>query len=151
MNADASNLLEQLLPFIGIPIFFLVFFILFNYLLPMFGGWKHLAKRYSTQQAANTISGERIYIRQVNIGGMNMKNIVRFYKTHRGLFMSQIALFRGKQPNLLIPWDAFKSVQHKKILFFKSVRLSIGSPEVSYLEMSAKDFEKFKDRISLGA
>ena len=38
-----------------------------------------------------------------------MKNIVRFYKTHRGLFLSQLALFRGNQPNLLIPWDAFKS------------------------------------------
>jgi hypothetical protein len=151
MNADASNLLGQLIPFIGIPIFFLVFLIIVRYIIPMFGGWKHLAQRYSTQQEANTVSGENIRIRQVNVGGTNMKNIVRFYKTHRGLFMSQMALFRGKQPNLLIPWDAFKNVQHKKILFYKSVRLSIGSPEVSYLEMSAKDFEKFKDRISLDA
>jgi hypothetical protein len=141
-------MLEQFLPFIGIPIFFLVFFVVVRYIIPMFGGWKHLAKRYSTPQAANTVSGERVYIRQVNIGGTNMKNIVRFYKTHQGLFMSQMALFRGNQPNLLIPWEAFKSVQHKKVLFFKSVRLTIGSPAVSYLEMSAKDFEKFSDRVN---
>lgn len=139
----------DLIPFLVFPFVILMFFIMVRYVVPNLGGWKHLAKHYSTPQEANMISGEKISIRQINVGGVNMKNIVRFYKTHQGLFMAQMALFRGHQSNLMIPWEAFTEIKHKKLLFFKQVRLIVGSPEVSYLEMSARDFEKLRDRIEV--
>ncbi|MEL7148724.1 MAG: hypothetical protein AAFO69_20285 [Bacteroidota bacterium] len=137
----------DLMPFLVIPLVLLVLFIVVRYIIPQLGGWKHLAKHYSTPQEANMVQGEKIRIRQINVGGVNMKNIVLFYKTQQGLFMAQMALFRGHQSNLMIPWDAFTEIRHKKVLFFKQVRLIVGSPEISYLEMSARDFEKIRDRV----
>ncbi|PSR13205.1 MAG: hypothetical protein DA408_18845 [Bacteroidetes bacterium] len=143
-------MLEEMLPFIGIPIAFLVFFVISRYVIPNLGGWKHLAKHYATSEEANTMMGEHLRIPVVKVGGLNLKNIVRFYKTNRGLFLSQRSFFRGNQPNLMIPWSAFGRVTHKKQFFTKQVHLEIGTPAISYLEMREKDFLLFKDRLPKG-
>lgn len=139
--------MDDLLPFIGIPIFIVVFMVIFFVVIPNLGDWKKLARHYGTNQRANTVMGERIHFGRINIGGLNLKNMVRGYKTHQGLFLTQFLNFTGTSPNILIPWDEFQAVEERKILFFKTYRLPIGDPQVSYLEMSEKHYSVLADRL----
>lgn len=139
--------MEELLPFIGIPIFIVVFFVVFFVVIPNLGGWKKLAKHYTSNQQANTVMGERIHFGRINIGGLNMKNMVRGYKTHQGLFLTQFLNIFGTSPNLLIPWDEFQPSKEQKMFFFKTYRLPIGNPQVSFLEMSEKHYSILADRL----
>lgn len=135
------------MPFIGIPIFIAVFMLIFYVVIPNLGGWKKLAKQYGTTQRADTIMGERIHFGEINIGGLNMKNMVKGYKTHKGLFLTQYLFFQGRNPNLLIPWEEFQPAEERKFLFIRRYRIPVGSPQVSYLEISARKYELIADRL----
>ena len=139
--------MTDLLPLLGIPVFFIVFVAIFRYLIPRFSDWGKLAERYGTDQAANTVMGERIHFGQLKIGRLRMKNMVKGYKTHRGLFLTQYLFFFGKQPNLLIPWEAFQRPERRKVLFINYVRLPVGNPVITELEMMESVFNEFADRL----
>jgi hypothetical protein len=139
--------MEQFLPFLGIPIVFIVFFVLFRYVFPRLGGWSTLAERYSTTLKSSQIDGERINFGEINVGGLNMKNMVRGYKTKEGLFLTQHFFFLGNAPNLLIPWEVFQTPERRDFLFMKRVRLYIGFPSATYLEMPEKKYRLLEDRL----
>lgn len=140
--------MESFLPFIGIPLFFIVFFVLFRYVIPNLSDWRKLAERYGTTLTSTTVDGERVHFGDIKIGGLNMRNMVQGYITEQGLFLTQYLFFQGKQPNLLIPWKAFHRPEQRNILFIKRVRLPIGFPStISYLEMPEKNYLRFADRL----
>lgn len=138
--------MEQFLPFLGIPLVFIVFFVLFRYVFPRLGGWSTLAERYSTPMKSSQINGERINFGEINVGGLNMKNMVRGYKTKEGLFLTQY-FFLMNGPNLLIPWEVFQTPERRDFLFIKRVRLYIGFPSMTYLEMPEKKYHQIEDQL----
>lgn len=140
--------MEDFLPFIGIPLVFIVFFVLFRYVIPALSDWRKLAERYSTTLNSTTVEGERIHFGDIKIGSLNMRNMVKGYKTEEGLFLTQYLFFQGKHPNLLIPWEAFHRPEQRNILFIKRVRLSVGFPSIiSHLEMPEKNYLRLADRL----
>lgn len=142
--------MEDFLPFIGIPIFFVVFILIFWVVIPNIGGWKKLAQHYGTTQKADTIMGERIHFGEIRVGGINLKNMVKGYKTHKGLFLTQYLFFMGNAKNLYIPWEEFQPAEEVNFLFIKRYKLRIGSPEVSYIEITKRKYEQLQDRLTEG-
>ncbi len=139
--------MEDLMALIGIPIFIAMFVLMFYVIIPRLGGWKKLAKHYATNQDKNTVMGERIHFGQINIGGLNMKNMVKGYKTHKGLFLTQYLFFQGPNPNLMIPWEEFQVAQERRFLFIKRYRIPVGNPQVSYIDITARKYELIADRL----
>lgn len=135
------------MPFIGIPIFIAVFMVIFYVIIPNLGGWKKLAKHYATNQDKNTVMGERIHFGEINIGGLNMKNMVKGYKTHKGLFLTQYLFFQGPNPNLMIPWEEFQAAEERRFLFIKRYRIPVGNPQVSYIDITARKYALIADRL----
>lgn len=139
--------MEQFFPFLGIPLVFIVFFVLFRYIFPRLGGWSTLAEQYSTPLKSTQIQGERIKFGEINVGGLNMKNMVRGYKTKEGLFLTQHLFFMGNTPSLLIPWEVFQTPERRDFLFMKRVRLYVGFPSKTYLEMPEKKYRQIEDHL----
>ena len=139
--------MEELLPFVGIPIFIIAFMVIFFVVIPNLGDWKKLARRYPTNQSPKMVTGERIHFGQINIGGLNMKNMVKGYITHKGLFLYQYLDILGRSPKILIPWNEFQSVEVRKILFISTYRVYVGQPTVSYLELSRRSYDRLADRL----
>ena len=139
--------MEDVLPFVGLPLVIIAFMVIFFVVIPNLGDWKKLAQRYGTNQSPKTVTGEKIHFGQINIGGLNMKNMVKGYKTHKGLFLYQYLDIVGRAPKILIPWDDFQSVEERKILFIKTYRVYVGQPAVSYLEFSKRNYERLADRL----
>ncbi|MEO1257662.1 MAG: hypothetical protein AAFZ15_02660 [Bacteroidota bacterium] len=134
-------------PLVLVPviIFFIIGFVLFRYILPKLGDWEYLAEKYKTDLDPKDGPVKKLQIRNCNIGGMGYQNAIKFYEAYNGLLLKPSWIL--KQSNLLIPWREIKHVQLKKNFFYKYVRLIIGDPFVSYIEISEKDYSKIKDRV----
>ena len=131
----------------SLVIFIVFWFLLVYYIFPNFGGWASLAEKYATDRSPKYDPVKKLKIRNCNIGGLGYQNVVKFYEANDGLLLNLIWLFRGQQPNLLIPWKEIKQVERKKQFFNKYVRLEIGNPFVSYIEISERDYFKIKDKV----
>ena len=139
--------MEDILPFFGVPIMIIAFMLVFIVVIPRLGGWRKLSQKYVTTKKANAIMGERIHFGEINIGGLKLQNMVQGYKTNQGLFLTQYLFFQNQPPNILIPWEEFQPAEERKILFFRRYRIPVGDPQVSYLEMSARNYERIADRL----
>ena len=84
---------------------------------------------------------------EINIGGLNMKNMVKGYKTHKGLFLTQYLFFQGPNPNLMIPWEEFQAAEERRFLFIKRYRIPVGNPQVSYIDITPRKYALIADRL----
>ncbi|MEL7247746.1 MAG: hypothetical protein AAFO03_04985 [Bacteroidota bacterium] len=139
--------MESVFPFAALPLIVIVFVVIFFFVIPNLGDWKKLAQRFSTNHSPKTVTGERIHFGQINIGGLNMKNMVKGYITHKGLFLYQYLDLLERSPKILIPWDDFQSVEVRKVLFIRMYRVYVGQPTVSYLEFSKYSYNRLADRL----
>jgi len=110
-------------------------------------GWRHLEPKYKTKNTQAELDGRNLKIRNCNLGEIRIKNLLNFYDTQYGLLIKQKWFCKGSEYNLLIPWKEIVAYQEKKILLGKIYRLTIGQPEVSYLELHKSDFKKIENRI----
>jgi len=111
------------------------------------GGWKSLVAKYKTKKEPKDINARYLKIRSTNIEGSGTNKLIRFYKTPEGLLLKLNQLL-GKHPyNVFIPWKEIVEVREKKILFFKTKRLIIGQPFVTFIDLREQDFEKIKEDI----
>ena len=135
------------LPFI-ITLFFFAWIAMVWYVLPKLSGWSNLAEKYGTDRIPEHEAANYLRIWYCKIGWINYRNVVRFYEVNDGLLLSLRWLFRGRQKNILIPWSEFKEIQERKILFIKRVKMVIGNPQISSIELFEKDFLKIKHRLN---
>jgi hypothetical protein len=49
----------------------------------------------------------------------------------------------------MIPWSEITEVQDKKVMFGKYIRLVVGIPFASTIDISEKDFQKISKYINL--
>ena len=140
------SMLSQVL-FIPIVLLILFGFVLVRYILPYFGGWKDLEAHFQTDKDPKYEPVTKLKIRRCNIGGMGYENVVKFYAMQEGLLLKQIWLFRAGQKSVLIPWKEIKDMQEKKVLFNKIIRLVIGDPFVTFIEIRKTDFLKMENYL----
>lgn len=111
-------------------------------------GWPDLFPKYKIQKQINEISDARnLKIRYCNFGGVNQRNLMKFYETAEGLLISPIWLVKQENYNLFIPWSDIVKTSMRKQLFWKSYRLIIGEPFVSFIDLRQKDFNKIKKNL----
>jgi hypothetical protein len=110
-------------------------------ILSYIGGWSALASRYRLHSAYVGVrwsfqSGQmrwRVgYSNCLTVGG-----------NPRGLYLAALALFRFRQPPLLIPWEEV-TVIRRRFLFVSWVRLELGREAQIPLSISTKLAERLR-------
>lgn len=115
-----------LFPFLFVGMFVLVIYILSR------KGWYDLAMEF---QYPEPFEGQRIGINSATINGVNYNNILLLRFNEQGLYMKPVFVFRLFHKPVLIPWNEFKSVRNKKILFFQVTELAVGNPAIAIIQM----------------
>ena len=113
------------------------------------GPYGRLIKRYAVTQDPNTIMGERISIPVIRLNKLSYKSFFRFVKSGKGLYMYPVWLVRTKTSNILIPWHDFTTAERFERLWVKMVRLRIGRPEITSMEITKEAFDKFKEKLDI--
>lgn len=92
-------------------------------LLSFIGGWSTLATRYRLH---SVFVGERWSFQSGQMRwSVNYGNCLTVGGNSQGLYLAVLALFRFKQPPLLIPWEEV-TVRRRQLLFLNWVRLELG-------------------------
>jgi len=141
--------IEILLPilfFIGL--FSLVYFVMRTVIYEM-GGWKSLENQYKTGKQPSNFSAKNLKIRSISIEAMGYNNVIKLYKTSEGLLLKHGWFLKKSKYNILIPWSEIIEVRKRKIFFFTTIRLIIGQPFVTFIDLGKKDFEKIKGNIQI--
>ena len=136
---DATAETPTWLPFAivgGFLVFFPLLWCFVIGLLSAMGGWNRLAKLYPAGDKA--ISGESHRYVTGMVGGVSYRNVLHVHLTSEGFFIEPMILFRFRHPRLFIPWKAITERTPVSVLWWKSVRLTIGLPKVGTITLPAK-------------
>lgn len=105
---------------------FVVLWLGMTALLSHWGGWAHLARKYSSNEA---VSGERFRFVSGSMGNrffpVNYGNCLFVVLNARGLRLSILFPFRFQCPPLYVPWRDVESVSERRFLFFRFVVITI--------------------------
>ena len=138
------------MPFIFIPIFliFLTIAILFmRHSVINSGGWIYLEEKYKTKQSPTELSSENLKISSCSLEGLQIQNLIKFHKTPKGLLLVPSRLIKNREINILVPWSEIVECRKRKNFLQKTVRIIIGDPFVSFIDLNEKDFEKIRLEI----
>jgi len=138
--------LLPILFFIGF--FSLAYFIVRTVIYEM-GGWKSLENKYKTDKQPSNFNAKNLKIRSTSIEGMGSNNIIKFYKISESLLLKHGWFLKKSKYNVLMPWSEIIEVRKRKVFFFTTIRLIIGQPFVTFIDLREKDFEKIKGNIQI--
>lgn len=93
------------------------------------GGWRQLAKTFAAGNLP--VTGERHSGLNGMIGAVSYRGVITVHLNEEGFFMEVMAIFKVCHPRLFIPWSEIKSRQPVRILWWKSVKLTVGDPQVA--------------------
>lgn len=127
--------------------FIIMAFVMLKLYLPYQGGWIDLEEHYKLVEKLKYKKLKNLKIKNCDIGGLSSNNIFKFYESESGLLIKRSRLFRVNKYDLLIPWNQFKNIKTRKTLFGKTIRLIIGNPFVSYIDLSERDYKKIENKI----
>jgi len=113
------------------------------WILSHLGGWHRLAKHYRRERKP---TGKRHSMASAKIGLANYNNCLTMHSSPEGLSIAVWPMFRIGHPPLLIPWSELNNPDFRGFLWFKYVVLEIGSPKITTISFSQKDFAAFQQQ-----
>lgn len=119
--------MEKWLPF-AFPVLFPIFWCFICFLLAHLGGWSALAARFRTTELPQ---GKMFSMQSAQVGNINYSSCLKFHVNDSGIFLAVFPLFRVGHPPLFIPWPEFNNFREKKILFWRFVEASVGTPPIA--------------------
>lgn len=138
--ADLSSiLLVIMVP--ALMLGFVGFWCLVCWLLGQISGWNQLAKRYRNTEPSD---GYARYMASGSVGLVNYSNCLNLRSSSDGLSLSVFPIFRPGHPPVLILWDDLNNPTVRSFLWLRSVKLDVGSPRITSLTLSNKDFENLQ-------
>jgi hypothetical protein len=67
------------------------------------------------------------------LGMVNYGSCLTIHVSEAGMFLAVFPLFRPGHPRLFIPWSEFTNFRKKKIMFWRLIEASIGTPLIATL------------------
>jgi hypothetical protein len=127
------------------PFLFIGMAILVTYTISKMG-WTDLAARYETEP---TFEGTRVGIISATVNRANYKNSLVLKYNQDGFYLRPVIFFRLFHKPLFIPWSEIKEVRTKKILFFSSKELIIGTPWIATILIDNSTFNKIQHNFPM--
>ncbi|MBX7207718.1 MAG: hypothetical protein K1X78_05385 [Verrucomicrobiaceae bacterium] len=124
----------------GFVVFFPALWCGIVWIMSRAGGWNRLAARYP----AGTRAPEGEECRRVfgMVGMARYKGILKLHFARDGFFMEVMPIFKIGHPPLFIPWAEVVDRKPFQLLWFRTVRLTIGSPAAGTITLPADLVEK---------
>ncbi len=130
-----------------IPLAFFVIFPCFwcfvIWILSDLGGWKRLAKHYSSEEKPTGKTWTGVY---GEVRFVSYKGALDCTANETGLFIQPGFLFKFSHPLLFIPWTEFHGARKTSMLWLQSVTAHIGEPAKGRLRVAAKVIEESEGR-----
>jgi hypothetical protein len=132
-----AMMLGGILAFIG-------FWFFVCWLISLLGGWGRVAKRFP-----RTIlpTGQRFDMESGSVGLVNYNNCLTIHVSERGIDFAVWPIFAIGHKPVLIPWTELNNLEVKRFLWYKFVRIDVGTPKISTITVSEKVFSAFKNML----
>ena len=92
------------------------------FLLSFTGGWRRLARTFSTDKSPE---GDSFGAASGRMRIVNYSFILNVTVSREGIFMSVMKLFRPFHSPLFIPWDSIISTENKSLLLNRHIEIGI--------------------------
>lgn len=125
------------LPYV-FPIFFVGMWLAVCGVLAWMGGWSRMAGKY---RARLKPAGKSFWMLSGSVGWVSYNNCLIARVCEEGLYLAVWPIFRFGHPPLLIPWSELHDPKGKRLLFWRFVDVSVGSPAVAKLRLPQKVFD----------
>jgi hypothetical protein len=129
-----SNPMNNSLPLL-FPFLFIGFWCAVCILFSRIGDWHKLARAFT---ASNSPHGKRFYMQSGSVGLINYRSCLNVSVTPDGMFLSVPLIFKLGHPPLFIPWIVISNREDKKTLWYETVKLTIGTPELGSIRLPKK-------------
>lgn len=108
-----------------------------SHLLSHVGGWHQLAKRFATRQPP---AGQRLLMQSAKVGMFYYSGCLTIHVSPEGVRLALMFFPFPGHPPLLIPWKEMHQIRTRDVWSEDWVRLEIGSPRVSAIDLTKKVF-----------
>ena len=109
--------------------------------------WKAIEKQISNDKNITQVKGNPINIYKAIIGGLSYNNTLRCKVTKAGLYINLVWPFSLSHRPVIIPWDAFRSVEDHKAVLGSYKRIKVGQPEITTIDLDEKRFNLLKKHL----
>lgn len=117
---------------IGFLVLFPVLWCSVSTMLGHIGGWSALAEHYRTAERPR---GKAFFMQSGRVGIVNYGSCLTIHVNEAGMFLAVLSLFRLGHPPLFIPWSEFNNCRETKMMFFRFIEASIGTPPIARLRL----------------
>jgi hypothetical protein len=126
--------MEDLL-LLTLPLLFVALWCLGCLTLARFGGWWALSRRY---RATGRSLGSSFWMQSGAVGSVWYRSCLTLRVDREGLSVAVLPLWRFAHPPLSIPWREFHDIEERRGLFWRGVKMKVGSPPVATVEIPTR-------------
>lgn len=143
MNTPAAAPAPEWLVFAivgGFLIIFPLFWCFVVWMLSRISGWHRLAARHAS--GSRLVTGTRHCGVTGMVGAVGHRGTLTLHFDSEGFFIEVMPLFKVGHPRLFIPWTEISGRKDRTVLWWKSVSLSIGQPQITTITLPAALLEQ---------
>lgn len=143
MNTSTTDAAPEWLVFAivgGFLVVFPLFWCVVVWILSRASGWHRLAARFAC--GGRLMTGARHRGVTGMVGLVSYRGTLTLHFDTDGFFMEVMPLFRIGHQRLFIPWSEISGRMPRRVLWWKSVSLSVGQPVISTITLPADLVDK---------
>ncbi|MCP5537419.1 MAG: hypothetical protein H7A51_14450 [Akkermansiaceae bacterium] len=121
---------------------FIGFWCFVCWMISVLGGWGRMAARFPRTLAP---TGQRFDMQSGSVGLANYNNCLTIHVSGAGIDFAVWPIFRMGHKPVFIPWQELNHPRVKQFLWYKYVRIDVGSPKLATITVSEKVFSAFQN------